>query len=400
MSFLSRRLDGVKPSATLAINSRALELKAQGYDVINLGVGEPDFDTPQNIKHAAIKAIEAGATKYTTINGTKELRKAISMKFHRDNGLDYTVDEVIAGTGAKQLLFNGLMATVDHGDEVIIPAPYWGSYEEMVIFAGGKPVIVEGHPDNNFKITAAQLEAAITPRTKWFMLNSPSNPSGAVYSAAELKSLSEVLLRHPHVYIMSDDIYEHIIFDGIKFTNIVQVEPALFSRTLVINGVSKSYSMTGWRLGYAAGPLALIKAMITVQSHSTSCASSISQAAATEALNGPQTFLESQSKSFAKRRDLIVRLLNEIPGIHCAKPQGAFYVLPDFRGIVGMHAKDHTIKSCEDVAAYLLEEAQIAVVPGAAFGIPGFLRISYPVSEQVIESACNRIARSLSKLKK
>ncbi len=400
MSFLSRRLAIVKPSATLAINSRALELKTQGKDVINLGVGEPDFDTEQHVKQAAIKAINNGATKYTTVSGTKELRQAICNKFKRENALEYSLEEVVAGTGAKQLLFNALISTVDQGDEVIVPAPYWGSYEEMVAFAEGTPVIIQGAAERGFKITPQQLELAITNRTKWLMLNSPSNPSGAVYSATELKGLAEVLMAHPHVHILSDDIYEHIIFDDLKFVNILQVQPELRDRTLIVNGVSKSYAMTGWRLGYAAGPIEIIKAMITVQSHSTSCPSSISQAAAVEALNGPQTFLETQCRAFTKRRDLVVRMLNDIPHVECQKPQGAFYVFPDFREFMGMHtAEGKVINDCNAISAYLLEEAQVALVPGSAFGMPGFLRISYPVSEQVLESACHRIARACGKLK-
>ena len=394
MAFLSDTLARVKPSPTIAVSTKANELKAAGRDVIGLGAGEPDFDTPQNIKDAAKRAIDAGKTKYTAVDGIPELKAAICTKFLRENGLTYTPAQVTVGTGGKQILYNALMATCNPGDEVIIPAPYWVSYPDMVLLAGGTPVAVVAGIDTAFKITPAQLEAAITPKTKWFIFNSPSNPTGAGYTRDELKALCEVLLRHPHVWIMSDDMYEHLVFDDFVFTTPAQVEPALYDRTLTTNGVSKSYAMTGWRIGYAAGPVALIKAMGTIQSQSTSNPSSVSQYAALEALTGTQDFLAPNRALFQGRRDLVVSMLNAAKGITCPKPEGAFYVYPDISGCIGKTTPTGTLITDDEVfATALLEETGVAVVFGAAFGLSPNFRVSYATSDAVLADACTRIQK-------
>jgi aspartate aminotransferase len=392
MSFLSATLDRVKPSPTIAVTTRAAELKAEGRDIIALGAGEPDFDTPQNIKDAAIAAIHAGKTKYTAVDGIPELKKAICAKFRRENGLDYTPAQVTVGTGGKQVLYNAFMATLNPGDEVIIPAPYWVSYPDMVLLAGGTPVVVAASLDTNFKITPAQLEAAITPNTKWFLFNSPSNPTGAGYSRAELKALTDVLLRHPHVWVMTDDMYEHLVFDDFVFCTPAEVEPALHDRTLTVNGVSKAYAMTGWRIGYAAGPVPLIKAMGKVQSQSTSNPCSVSQWAAVEALNGTQDYLAPNRALFQRRRDLVVSMLNDAPGISCPVPEGAFYVYPDISACIGKtSAGGASITDDEAFATALLNETGVAVVFGAAFGLSPNFRISYATSDTALKEACTRI---------
>jgi len=392
MAFLSDTLARVKPSPTIAVTTKANELKAAGKDVIGLGAGEPDFDTPQNIKDAAKRAIDQGKTKYTAVDGIPELKKAICEKFKRENGLTYTPAQVSVGTGGKQILYNALMATCNPGDEVIIPAPYWVSYPDMVLLAGGTPVCVAAGIETQFKLTPAQLEAAITPKTKWFIFNSPSNPTGAGYTRAELKALCDVLMRHPHVWIMSDDMYEHLVFDDFEFTTPAQVEPGLYDRTLTCNGVSKSYAMTGWRIGYAAGPVALIKAMGTIQSQSTSNPSSVSQYAALEALTGPQDFLAPNRVLFQTRRDLVVSMLNQAKGITCPTPEGAFYVYPDISGCIGKTSAGGTkITNDEVFATALLEETGVAVVFGAAFGLSPNFRVSYATSNAALSEACSRI---------
>lgn len=400
MSLLADRLSRIKPSPTIAVTSKARALKAAGRDVIGLGAGEPDFDTPENIRAAGIRAIENGQTRYTDVDGTPDLKKAICAKFARENDLTYTPDQVTVGVGGKQVLYNALMATLNPGDEVIIPAPYWVSYPDMVLLAEGTPVTVACPAENGFKLLPADLDAAITPKTKWLILNSPSNPTGAAYTADELKALGEVLLKHPHVYIMTDDMYEHLVFDDFKFTTIAQVVPALYDRTLTVNGVSKSYSMTGWRIGYAAGPKALIKAMGIIQSQSTSNPTSISQAAAVEALNGPQDFIKERAAVFQKRRDLVVSMLNQAAGLSCPNPEGAFYVYPSCAGTIGKTAPTgKVIETDEDFASELLEAEGVAVVHGAAFGLSPFFRISYATSTEVLEEACTRIQRFCGSLK-
>ena len=392
MPFLSATLTRVKPSPTIAVTTKAQELKAAGRDIIGLGAGEPDFDTPQNIKDAAIAAIRSGKTKYTAVDGIPELKQAICAKFLRENGLTYTPDQVTVGTGGKQVLYNAFMATLNPGDEVIIPAPYWVSYPDMVLLAGGTPVVIEGKLEAAFKITAAQLEAAITPATKWFLFNSPSNPTGAGYSWDELKALTDVLLRHPHVWCMTDDMYEHLVFDDFVFCTPAQVEPQLYDRTLTVNGVSKAYAMTGWRIGYAAGPVPLIKAMGKVQSQSTSNPCSISQYAAVEALNGTQDFLAPNRALFQRRRDLVVSMLNQAKGITCPRPEGAFYVYPSIAACIGKtSAAGALITDDEAFATALLEETGVAVVFGAAFGLSPNFRISYATSDEALEQACRRI---------
>jgi aspartate aminotransferase len=392
MSFLSETLARVKPSPTIAVTTKAQELKAAGLDVIGLGAGEPDFDTPENIKAAAVRAIEAGKTKYTAVDGIIELKQAICAKLKRDNGLDYDPKQVSVSSGGKQVLFNALIATCNPGDEVIIPAPYWVSYPDMVLLAGGTPVAVEGTLANNFKITADQLEAAITPKTKWLIFNSPSNPTGAGYNHDELKALTDVLLRHPHVWVMTDDMYEHLAFDGFDFCTPAQVEPKLYDRTLTVNGVSKAYAMTGWRIGYAAGPVELIGAMRKVQSQSTSNPCSISQYAAVEALNGPQDYLASNNDIFVRRRNLVVSMLNDIDGVTCPTPEGAFYVYPDIAGCIGKMSKAGTVITNDEVfATALLEETGVAVVFGAAFGLSPNFRVSYATSDEALLEACTRI---------
>jgi aspartate aminotransferase len=392
MPFLSNTLARVKPSPTIAVTTKAAELKAAGRDVIGLGAGEPDFDTPANIREAAKRAIDTGKTRYTAVDGIPELKKAICDKFARENGLHYTPAQISVGTGGKQILYNALMATCNPGDEVIIPAPYWVSYPDMVELAGGTPVPVVATIKTNFKLTPAQLQAAITPRTKWFIFNSPSNPTGAGYTAAELRGLCDVLLAHPHVWIMSDDMYEHLVFDDFKFTTPAQIEPKLYDRTLTCNGVSKSYAMTGWRIGYAGGPVHLIKAMGTIQSQSTSNPSSVSQYAALEALTGPQDFLAPNRALFQARRDLVVDMLNAAKGITCPKPEGAFYVYPDISGCIGKTtASGKIIENDEDFATYLLEDTGVAVVFGAAFGLSPNFRVSYATSDAILTQACTRI---------
>ncbi len=394
MTFLSDTLKRVKPSATIAVTNKARELQAAGRDVIGLGAGEPDFDTPGNIKDAAKRAIDAGRTKYTAVDGIPELKAAIAAKFLRENGLSYTPAQITVGTGGKQVLYNALMATLNPGDEVIVPAPYWVSYPDMVLLAGGTPVVVPAGIETNFKLTAEALEAAITPRTKWFIFNSPSNPTGAGYARDELMALTDVLMRHPHVWVMSDDMYEHLVFEGFEFCTPAQVEPGLYERTLTCNGVSKAYAMTGWRIGYGGGPADLIKAMGTIQSQSTSNPSSVSQYAALEALSGPQDFLPEFRAAFQRRRDLVVGMLNEAEGVTCPTPEGAFYVYPDISGCIGKtSAGGARIDGDEAFATALLEEEGVAVVFGAAFGLSPNFRVSYATSDEVLREACTRIQR-------
>lgn len=394
MAFLSETLDRVKPSPTVAVSDLARTLKAQGRDVIGLGAGEPDFDTPANIKAAAVKAIEAGETKYTAVDGIPELKSAICGKFERENELSYTPEHIAVSTGGKQVLYNALMATLNPGDEVIIPAPYWVSYPDMVRLAGGEPVIVPAGIESGFRITAQQLEAAITPRTKWFIFNSPSNPTGAGYDAKMLKALTDVLVRHPHVWVMTDDMYEHLVYDEFRFVTPVQIEPSLMDRTLTVNGVSKAYAMTGWRIGYAGGPKHLIAAMRKIQSQSTTNPCSISQWAAVEALNGPQDFLADNIALFQTRRDLVVDALNAIDGITCPVPDGAFYVYPSIAGLIGKTtAKGTLIADDETFAKALLEDEGVAVVFGAAFGLSPNFRISYATSNSALQDAMERLTR-------
>ncbi len=399
MPFLADRLARVKPSPTMAMTALATELKAAGRDVISLSQGEPDFDTPPNIKEAAIAAIRAGDTKYTVFDGRIELKRAVCAKFARENGLTYEPRQITISSGGKQVLYNAFVATLSPGDEVVIPAPYWVSYPEMVLLADGTPVPVPCPQNNGFKLRPEDLEAAITPRTKWLILNSPSNPSGAAYSERDLRELAEVLLRHEQVWVMTDDMYEHLVYDDFRFTTITQVEPRLYERTLTVNGVSKAYCMTGWRIGYGGGPLGLIKAMGAIQSNSTANPCSISQAAAIEALNGPQDFIALHNKSFKERRDLVVDLLNRVPGLHCPRPEGAFYVYPSCAGILGKRTPDgRTIETDEDFVRYLLEEAGVAVVHGAAFGLAPHFRISYATSTAELRDACARIDAACRKL--
>ncbi|WP_226627271.1 pyridoxal phosphate-dependent aminotransferase [Alloyangia pacifica] len=400
MPFLSETLSRVKPSPTVAVTQLANELKAAGKDVIGLGAGEPDFDTPDHIKDAAKAAMDAGKTKYTAPDGILELKQAICAKFARDNGLSYKPSQISVSTGGKQVLFNAFLATLNPGDEVIIPAPYWVSYPDMVKLGQGEPVIIEGAPERGYKITPEQLEAAITPKTKWFLFNSPSNPTGAGYSRAELKALTDVLMKHPHVWIMSDDMYEHLAYDGFEFCTPAEVEPALYERTLTCNGVSKAYAMTGWRIGYAGGPEPLIAAMRKIQSQSTTNPCSISQWAAVEALNGPQDFLGEWVEVFKRRRDLVVDALNAIEGIECPTPEGAFYVYPTIGGLLGKtSASGKKIDTDEDFATALLEENGVAVVFGAAFGLSPAFRISYATSDATLTEACKRIAAFCEGLK-
>jgi aspartate aminotransferase len=394
MSFLSTTLDRVKPSPTIIVTTKAAELKAAGRDVIGLGAGEPDFDTPDNIKAAAVRAIAEGKTKYTAPDGMPELKQAICDKFLRDNALSYTSAQVSVGTGGKQILYNALVATLNQGDEVLIPAPYWVSYPDMVLLAGGTPVIAETSVQTNYKLTADQLEAAITPKTKWFIFNSPSNPTGAGYNWHELKALTDVLLRHPHVWVMTDDMYEHLTYGNFKFCTPAEVEPALYERTLTCNGVSKAYAMTGWRIGYAAGPQTLIAAMRKVQSQSTSNPCTISQWAAVEALSGIQDFLATNNETFIRRRNLVVEMLNEAKGITCPKPDGAFYVYPSISEIIGKTTPAGIeITNDEVFATSLLEDTGVAVVFGAAFGLSPNFRVSYATSDENLQKACKRIQR-------
>ena len=396
----SAALDRINPSPTLAITSRVLELKRAGVDVIGLGAGEPDFDTPDFVKEAAIEAIRAGKTKYTNVDGTAELKDAIVAKFKRDNALDYTPAQISVNVGGKHTLFNALVATLDAGDEVIVPAPYWVSYPDVVQFAGATPVIVAAGAEFGYKLTPAMLEAAITPRTKWLILNSPSNPTGAAYSIDELKALGEVLERHPQVWIFADDMYEHIVYDDFRFATIAEVCPSLYERTLTVNGCSKAYAMTGWRIGFAAGATWLIKAMSKLQSQSTSNPCSIAQAAAVAALSGDQSFLKERAQAFQVRRDLVVSMLNQTDGIRCPRPEGAFYVYPDVSGVIGRRTPaGRPIANDSDFVTYLLDDAKVAAVQGVAFGVSPAMRISYATSEALLTEACQRIQAACAALK-
>jgi aspartate aminotransferase len=401
MAFLADRTTRVKPSATIAVTDKARALKAAGRDVIGLGAGEPDFDTPENIKEAAIKAIRDGkSAKYTAVDGIPELKAAVARKFKRENGLDYKPSQIIIGTGGKQVLFNAFLGTINPGDEVIIPAPYWVSYPDMVLLAGGEPVAVETRMEDGFKMGPQALERAITPKTKWLLFNSPSNPTGAAYTPAELKAITEVLARHPHVWVMSDDMYEHLVYDDFVFTTPAQVEPSLYPRTLTVNGVSKAYCMTGWRIGYAGGPEPLIVAMAMVQSQSTSNPTAVAQWAAVEALDGPQDFIEKHNKIFKERRDLCVSMLNQASGIKCPKPEGAFYVYPSCAGTIGKVAPTgKTLRSDEDFVTALLEAEGVAVVQGTPFGVGPAFRISYATATSALEAACGRNQRFCGNLK-
>ena len=401
MAFISKRLASIKPSPTIAVTTKARELKAAGKDVIGLGAGEPDFDTPENIKKAAVTAIEKGDTKYTAVDGTPALKEAICAKFKRDNGLTYKPSQITVWSGAKHVIYNALMATLNEGDEVIIPAPYWVSYPDIVALAGGQPAFISCSAENNFKLQPDQLRKIITKNTKWIILNSPGNPTGAAYSKNEMKALTDVLLEFPHVYIMADDIYEHIVYDDFKFVTPAQVEPKLFDRTLTINGVSKAYSMTGWRIGFAGGSEELIKAISKIQSQSTSNPCSISQAASVEALNGTQSFLKDNAELFKNRRNMVVKLLNEIQGISCNTPEGAFYVYASCEGCIGKTTPSgKTIETDEDFVTYLLEDQGVACVHGEAFGLSPFFRISYATSMDVLEDACTRIQKACAALAK
>lgn len=394
MAFISDTLSRIQPSATIAATQKARDLKAQGVDVIGLGAGEPDFDTPDNIKEAAIEAIRRGETKYTAVDGIPELKQAICDKFKRENGLTYEPAQAFVAPGGKPILFNAMIATLNPGDEVVIPAPYWVSYPDIVALAGGTPVPVATTIENNFKLTPADLEAAITPKTKWLIFNSPSNPSGAAYSHDELKALTDVLVKHEQVWILTDDMYEHLVYDDFKFATPAQVEPKLYDRTLTMNGVSKAYSMTGWRIGYCAGPVELIKAMTKVQSQSTSNPTSISQWAAVEALNGTQDFIPERAAVFKERRDLVVSMLNQATGLKCPTPEGAFYVYPSCEGLIGKKTPEgKVIESDEDFAIALIEAEGVSVVHGAAFGLSPFFRISYATSTEALTEACERIQR-------
>jgi aspartate aminotransferase len=400
MSITAQRLTRIKPSPTIAVTQKARELQAAGRDVIGLGAGEPDFDTPDNIKEAAIRAIRAGQTKYTAVDGTPELKAAVRAKFKRENGLDYALDQITVSNGGKQVLYNAFMASLNPGDEVIVPAPYWVSYPDMAVLAEGTPVFVECPQSDGFKLRPEALDRAITPRTKWIVLGSPSNPTGAAYTADELRALAEVVRRHPHVWVMTDDMYEHLVYDGFAFATIAQVAPDLYDRTLTVNGVSKSYAMTGWRIGYAGGPKALIKAMGAMQSQTTSNPSSISQAAAVEALNGPQDFISERAAAFKERRDLVVSMLNQANGITCHRPDGAFYVYPSCEGAIGRTTPTgQVLKTDDDFVTYLLESEGVAVVQGAAFGLSPFFRISYATSTALLEDACVRIQRACAALR-
>jgi aspartate aminotransferase len=396
----SAALARIKPSPTLAITSRVQELKRQGVDVIGLGAGEPDFDTPEFIKEAGIKAIRDGKTKYTNVDGTPELKEAVQLKFKRDNALDYDINQITINAGGKHTLFNAMVSTLDPGDEVVIPAPYWVSYPDVVLFAGGTPVFAAAGAAQNYKLKPEQLEAAITPKTKWVILNSPSNPTGAAYSEAELKALGAVLERHPQVWIFADDMYEHIVFDDFRFTSIAQVCPSLYDRTLTANGCSKAYAMTGWRIGFAAGAPWLIKAMSKLQSQSTSNPCSIAQAASVAALTGDQAFLKDNARLFQSRRDLVVSMLNQATGITCPRPEGAFYVYPEFSALIGKTTPNgRTIATDEDFVTYLLDDAKVAAVQGEAFGLSPAMRISYATSDDLLREACERIQTACAALR-
>ncbi len=401
MAFLADSLKRIKPSATIAVTDKARALKLAGRDVIGLGAGEPDFDTPDNIKQAAIKAIQSGkASKYTNVDGIAELKEAAARKFKRENGLDYKTSQISVGTGGKQVLYNALVATLNPGDEVIIPAPYWVSYPEMVLLAGGEPVAVPTTMASGFKMSAAALERAITPKTKWLILNSPSNPTGAAYTKSELKTLTDVLVKHPHVWIMTDDMYEHLVYDDFEFFTPAQIEPRLYERTLTVNGVSKAYCMTGWRIGFAGGPEPLIKAMAMIQSQSTSNPAAVSQWASVEALNGPKDFIPKHNRIFKERRDLCVSMLNHAKGIVCPKPEGAFYVFPSCAGTIGKKAPTgKTLETDEDFVTELLEAEGVAVVQGTPFGHGPAFRISYATATTALQDACERIQRFCGNLR-
>jgi aspartate aminotransferase len=400
MALIAARLNRIKPSPSSMAGQRARELRAQGRDIVGLTTGEPDFDTPENVVQAVVRAMGASKTKYTDIGGTPELKAAIQQKFRRENGLEYSAAEVIAATGGKQVIFNALMCTVDAGDEVIVPAPYWVSYPDIALLAGATPVFVACPPEHGFKLQPADLERAITPRTRWLILNAPNNPSGAVYSAQEMKALTDVLLRHPHVWVMADDMYEHILYDGRAFVTPAQIEPELKSRTLTVNGVSKAYAMTGWRVGYGGGPAELIKAMTKLQSQSTSNPSSIGQAAAVEALTGPQDFIAERCGIFQQRRDAVVQIINSIPGLACSVPEGAFYVFPSCAGALGKTTPaGGVLKTDEDFVLYLLEQENLAVLQGSAYGASPYFRISFATSMAVLEEGCARLRRACEKLR-
>ncbi|RAI57206.1 pyridoxal phosphate-dependent aminotransferase [Roseicella frigidaeris] len=394
MKLIADRLDRISPSLTIAMTSKARALKAAGKDVIGLAAGEPDFDTPQNVKDAAIAAIQRGETKYTDVAGTPALRQAVAARFKADHGIDYKPEEILIATGGKQVIFDAFLATVQQGDEVIIPSPCWVSYPDIVELAEGKPVIVRGDENMGFKLRPEQLEAAITPKTKWFLLNNPSNPTGAAYSAEELKALTDVLMKHPHVWVFTDDIYNKLAYDGFRPATVLEVEPRLRDRTVTMNGCSKAYAMTGWRIGYAGAPAHLIKQMDKLQSQSTSNTSSISQAAAVEALTGPQDSIETMKVAYKRRRDMVVEMLNAAPGLRCHKPEGAFYVFPSMQGCIGKTTKSgKRIETDEDFCIALLEEEGVACVHGAAFMYPGYFRISYATSDEALKDACTRIRR-------
>ncbi len=400
MVKLSKSINRIKPSATMAVTQQARELKSQGKDIIGLGAGEPDFDTPENIKEAAIAAIKSGDTKYTAVDGTPELKSAIKDKFKRDNNLDYNLDEISVGTGGKQIIFNAFAVTLDQGDEVIIPAPYWVTYPDVVNYFNAKPIFIKCSELNNFKITAEELEKTINPSTKWFILNSPSNPTGACYSKKELEDIAAVLERYPQINVLTDDLYEHLIYEDTKFYTIAEVAPNLKDRVLTLNGVSKAYAMTGWRIGYAGGNKDLIKAMGKLQSQSTSNPTSISQAAAVEALNGNNNFIAERNLIFQNRRDNLLISLNNMEGINCNTPDGAFYVFPSCKGVIGKRAKDNkTINDDEDFTSALLNHAGVAVVQGSAFGLEGYFRISYATSDENLQNACDRLSKFCSELK-
>ena len=399
MSFIADRLSLITPSPTIAVTQKARDLKAQGRDVIGLGAGEPDFDTPAHIIEAAKKAMDDGLTRYTAVNGIPELQEAIVDKFKRENGLEYSVDEVTVGCGGKQIIFNAFMATLNPGDEVIVPAPYWVSYPDIALMFEAKPVFVNCPVDKGFKMAPENLEAAITPKTKWLILNSPSNPSGAAFTRDEMKALTDVLMRHPHVWIMTDDIYEHIVYDGFEFSTVAEVEPGLKDRTLTLNGMSKAFCMTGWRVGYAAGPVDLIKAITMIQSQSTTHTSSISQAASVSALNGPRDFIAANNTIFQERRDLVVSMLNQATGLSCPTPEGAFYVYPSCEGTISKTTPDgNTIETDEDFVSYILESEGVAAVQGVAFGLSPHFRISYATGTDLLEDACQRIQRACAAL--
>ena len=399
MAFIAERLSAIKPSPTISVSQKARELKIAGQDVISLGAGEPDFDTPPHIIEAAKKALDDGYTRYTSVNGIPELQEAIVAKFKRENDLDYSADQVHVSCGGKSVIFNAMMASVDPGDEIIIPAPYWVSYPAIPLFFGGKPVIVDCPAENGFKMTGEQLEAAITPKTKWLIMNSPSNPSGAGYTHDDLKELSDVLVCHDHVWVFTDDIYERLIYDNFKFTAMARVEPGLKDRILTMNGMSKAYCMTGWRLGYAAGPVELIKAMTKIQSQSISHTAAISQVASVAALNGPQDFIAENNKVFKNRRDLVVSMLNQASGLSCPTPEGAFYVYPSCAGTIGKKTPNgNTISNDEDFVTYILESEGVAAVHGEAFGLSPYFRISYATATELLEEACQRIQRACAAL--